>query len=106
MAKHSKKTLDDIHPLHHQDLMYVVNTLPKLDFIDHEEMVFEHYRKGGWVSVDLYVDFVEQYMKEINHKPSKIEIMIDFVRKNKVWIVRSILRLKRMYKQFIRRLNK
>lgn len=105
MAKHSK-SLDDIHPLQHQDLMYVVNTLPKLDFIDHEEMVYEHYRARGWISVDMYVDFVEQYVKETTYKPSNIQKMADFMKKNRVWIVRSMLRIKRMLKQFVRRLNK
>lgn len=105
MAKHSK-SLDDIHPLQHQDLMYVVNTLPKVDFLDHEEMVYNHYRSGGWISVDSYAEFVRQYDREINYKPSITENMIDFVRKNKVWVLRSLLRLKRMVKQLVRRLNR
>lgn len=105
MKKHSK-SLDDIHPLQHQDLMYVVNTLPKVDFLDHEEMVYDHYRSGGWISVDAYADFVREYDREMNYKPSNIEKTIVFVRKNRVWIVRSMLRLKRIVRQLARRLRR
>jgi hypothetical protein len=71
-----------IKPLYVQDLISVANQLPKIPHMNHERLILDAYRNGGWVKVDEYIDFVVELSKEMGiSKPNKslYRKIMDFV---------------------------
>lgn len=65
--------MKEIAPLIKQDLLYTAHQLPEINNIDHEKLLIDSYREGGWCAVERYVSFVYALYKELNPKESRVE---------------------------------
>jgi hypothetical protein len=71
-----------IKPIYMQDLLSVANQLPKIPNMNHEKLILDAYRNGGWKSADAYIEFVVELSKEMGvYKPNKslYRKIMDFV---------------------------
>jgi len=71
-----------IKPIYMQDLLSVANQLPKIPNMNHEKLILDDYRNGGWKSADTYIEFVVELSKEMGvYKPNKslYQKIMDFV---------------------------
>ena len=77
----------------HQDLLFLASELPKIAHIDHERMILDSYRSGGWRSVDSYVAFVKELHIEMNPKESRRSKIVRKCSNCITWIRKFIKRL-------------